>query len=57
MVAQLMPDIDLYILPKIAMLLFLAMFVVVVLRVCQRSRRSGYDHMASLPLENDSQSE
>jgi len=42
----------LFILPLIAMGIFVAMFVVVVLRVGQRSRRAEYDRMASLPLDD-----
>lgn len=43
----------LFSLPLIAMALFVAIFLTVVLRVLQRSRRSGYDHMATLPLADD----
>ena len=41
-------------LPLLAMGIFLAMFVAVLVRVSQRSRRPQYEHMASLPLEDDS---
>lgn len=44
---------SLFDLPLIAMVLFLAIFVTVVLRVLQRSRRPEYDRMASLPLDDD----
>lgn len=40
-------------LPVIATLLFLSMFVVVLVRVCQRARRPEYDRMAGLPLCDD----
>ena len=44
----------LFILPVIAMVLFLAIFITVILRVCQRSRRAEYERMASLPLDDRS---
>ena len=40
-------------LPMIATDIFVAMFLVVLLRVSQRARRAEYDHMASLPLDDD----
>jgi cbb3-type cytochrome oxidase subunit 3 len=39
-------------LPLIAMALFVAIFLTVVLRVFQRARRGEYERMASLPLED-----
>ncbi len=44
-------------LPVIAMGIFLAMFVVVLVRACQKARAPEYDRMASLPLDHDSQPE
>ena len=41
---------DVLSLPLLSMLFFLAVFVVVIVRVCARSRRSHYDRMARLPL-------
>ncbi len=43
---------SLFDLPVIAMCLFLAIFLVVVARVCQRSRKQEYQRMASLPLKD-----
>jgi cbb3-type cytochrome oxidase subunit 3 len=40
-------------LPVVAMCLFLAMFLAVLLRVSQRSRAAQYRHMADLPLQDD----
>ena len=40
-------------LPILAMLIFLAMFLAVLVRVLQRARAAGYQHMASLPLDDD----
>lgn len=40
-------------LPIAAMLLFLAMFLGVLVRVSRRGRRAQYEHMAHLPLEED----
>lgn len=40
-------------LPMIATGIFVAMFLVVLLRVSQRARRAEYDRMASLPLDDD----
>lgn len=39
-------------LPVIATWLFVAMFLTVLLRVCQRSRWKEYERMASLPLDD-----
>ena len=47
-------DASLAILPVLALCIFLAMFVGVLIRVCQRERRPQYDHMAALPLDDDS---
>lgn len=39
-------------LPVIATWLFVAMFLTVLVRVCQRSRWTEYERMASLPLDD-----
>ncbi|MBL9080046.1 MAG: hypothetical protein JNL08_21315 [Planctomycetes bacterium] len=59
MFRQFFADVALYDLPLIAMAIFGAIFLTVLVRVCQRSRASEYDRMASLPLDHDrpSQSE
>ncbi|MBX3463548.1 MAG: hypothetical protein KF830_10280 [Planctomycetes bacterium] len=57
MLRQFLANTSLYDLPLIAMGIFVAIFGVVVIRICQRSRAPEYRRMASLPLENDSQSE
>lgn len=41
-------------LPVIAMGIFLAMFVVVLVRASQKARVPEYDRMATLPLQDDS---
>jgi len=38
-------------LPILGMLFFIAVFVVVLVRVLSRSRKAHYDRMAQLPLE------
>lgn len=40
-------------LPVVSMVLFLAFFLTVIVRVCQRSRRQDYDRMSHLPLGDD----
>jgi len=40
-------------LPLIAMGIFIAFFLAVLVRVSQRSRKGEYAHMASLPLADD----
>ncbi len=42
-------------LPLIALAMFLAIFLTVLLRTCQRSRRAEYDRMATLPLQDDAE--
>ena len=46
----------LFVLPIIAMALFIAIFLTVILRVLQRSRQAEYRRMASLPLDDDNHS-
>lgn len=41
-------------LPVVAMCLFLFFFLAVLWRVTRRDRAQGYEHMASLPLQDDS---
>ena len=43
---------SLFSLPLIAMGIFIAIFLTVVLRVCQKSRQKEYQRMASLPLDD-----
>jgi cbb3-type cytochrome oxidase subunit 3 len=38
----------------VAMLLFLVMFTGAVVWACRRSRTANYQHMANLPLDDDS---
>ncbi|MFM1874043.1 MAG: hypothetical protein RL398_3465 [Planctomycetota bacterium] len=40
-------------LPVVAMVLFLAIFLAVLVRVCQRARFAEYDRMSNLPLQED----
>lgn len=40
-------------LPVVAMLLFLAIFLAVIVRVFQRARFAEYDRMSNLPLQDD----
>jgi len=54
MLRELLGSSTLHILPLLAMCIFLAMFVGVVVHALQRARRPQFDHMASLPLEDDS---
>lgn len=44
-------------LPLLAMGIFLAIFVAVLLRISQRARGAEYSHMANLPLQDDSVTE
>ena len=44
---------SLFDLPVLAMGIFVAMFLAVLVRVSQRARRPQYDHMATLPLDDD----
>lgn len=53
MLRDFLSSIALFDLPLIAMAIFIAFFVAVLLRVSQRSRKQEYAHMASLPLEDD----
>ncbi|HEB53457.1 MAG TPA: CcoQ/FixQ family Cbb3-type cytochrome c oxidase assembly chaperone [bacterium] len=53
MLKRFLDTLSLYDLPIIATLLFVAMFLIVLLRVFQRSRQPEYKRMASLPLDAD----
>lgn len=53
MLRDFLSGIALFDLPLIAMGIFIAFFLAVLLRVSQRSRKQEYVHMASLPLEDD----
>jgi len=49
---KLLSSVSWFDLPVIATWLFVAMFLTVLVRVCQRSRQSEYKRMASLPLDD-----
>jgi len=53
MLRDFLSSVALFDLPLIAMGIFVAFFLAVLLRVSQRSRKQEYAHMASLPLEDD----
>lgn len=53
MLRQFLSNIALLDLPLIAMGIFVAFFLAVLVRVSQRSRKNEYAHMASLPLQDD----
>lgn len=42
-----------FLIPVLGMLIFLAIFLAVLVRVSQRARAPEYQHMASLPLDDD----
>jgi cbb3-type cytochrome oxidase subunit 3 len=44
---------DLHMLPVVGMLLFLAIFAAVLLRVVRRDREGTYQRMAAMPLRDD----
>tara|TARA_R110002073_G_scaffold127080_1_gene272229 strand:+ start:169 stop:351 length:183 start_codon:yes stop_codon:yes gene_type:complete len=52
MLKELQSYVSLFDLPVIATWLFVAMFLTVLVRVCQRSRQAEYKRMASLPLDD-----
>lgn len=56
MLRQFLTTTHLFDLPIIAMGIFLAIFLIVLVRVCQRARVPEYRRMASLPLEDDGKS-
>ena len=53
MIKELLNSTSLFDLPVIATCIFVAFFLAVLIRVCQRSRRPQYDHMSTLPLFDD----
>lgn len=53
MIREFLADTALFALPVIAMGIFIAIFVTVVLRACQRGRAAVYRDMAALPLQDD----
>ncbi|MCR9247808.1 MAG: cbb3-type cytochrome c oxidase subunit 3 [bacterium] len=46
-------DGSLFTLPIVGMCIFIAIFLAVLVRVMQRSRKPQYDHMSTLPLDDD----
>lgn len=52
---ELFANMSLFVLPILAMCIFVAIFCTVLLRVSQRARAPEYDRMASLPLADDHQ--
>lgn len=55
MIRQFLSTTMLFELPLIAMGIFVAIFVTVLVRTSQRSRAAEYQRMASLPLQDDIQ--
>ncbi len=55
MVRQLLANTTWFDLPLIAMAIFIAFFLAVLVRTSQRSRAPEYRRMASLPLQDDAQ--
>ena len=53
MLRQFLSATTLFDLPLIAMGIFVAIFLTVLLRACQRSRASEYRRLAALPLQDD----
>ncbi len=53
MLRQFLAGISLTDLPVVAMVLFLAIFLAVLVRVSQRARTPEYRRMSSLPLQDD----
>lgn len=54
MLRQFLSDTSLYVLPVVAMCIFVAMFAAVLVRVSQRARAPEYRRMSSLPLDDES---
>lgn len=55
MLRQFLSTTHLFDLPVLAMGIFLALFLTVILRACQRARQPEFGRMASLPLQDDAQ--
>ncbi|MCA8950505.1 MAG: cbb3-type cytochrome c oxidase subunit 3 [Planctomycetes bacterium] len=53
MFKELLSSTSLFSLPVIATCIFVTFFVAVLIRVAQRARRAEYDHMSTLPLDDD----
>lgn len=53
MFRELLNATSLFDLPLLAMCLFVAMFLGVLVHVAQRRRRPQFDHMSTLPLDAD----
>ncbi len=53
MLREFLSHISLTDLPVVAMVMFLAMFLAVLVRVSQRARRPEYQRMSNLPLQDD----
>jgi hypothetical protein len=55
MLRTFLDGISLFHLPLIALGIFVAIFATVLIRVCQRARMPEYRRMASLPLDDDTE--
>ncbi|MBM4059835.1 MAG: hypothetical protein FJ265_01895 [Planctomycetes bacterium] len=53
MLRDYLADTSLFVLPVLAMGIFMAIFAAVLVRVCQRARTPEYRRMAALPLDED----
>jgi cbb3-type cytochrome oxidase subunit 3 len=53
MLRQWLSGAPLTVLPVVGMCLFLAFFLLVLLRVSRRSQKANYDRMAALPLQDE----
>jgi hypothetical protein len=53
MLRQFLATTNLFALPLLALGIFVAIFLIVLLRVCQRARAPEYRRMAALPLQHD----
>jgi hypothetical protein len=53
MLRQFLSGTSLFDLPLIAMGIFVAIFLTVLVRACQRSRATEYRRLAALPLQDD----
>ena len=57
MLRQLLTSTTLFDLPLIAMGIFVAIFLTVLARACQRSRACAYRRLAALPLQDDARND
>lgn len=53
MFRDLFENVPLTVLPIIAMLMFLGIFVAVIVRISKKARAATYEQMAQLPLQDD----